>query len=104
VEAPVLSNWDSWKIVGFAGTGLFAARWAIQFLASRRAGRSVVPLTFWVASLLGSVALIVYFGVSPYRDGVGLLGNAFPATVSLYNLLLILRARGSARSRPVAKV
>jgi lipid-A-disaccharide synthase-like uncharacterized protein len=85
-----------WKCVGFAGTALFASRWGIQFWASRRAGRSVVPLTFWLASFLGSMTLVAYFTLGPHRDLVGVMGNAFPAAVSGYNLFLITRRRGPA--------
>jgi lipid-A-disaccharide synthase-like uncharacterized protein len=83
----------TWKLLGFAGTGLFAARWAIQYLASRRARRSVVPRAFWLVSLAGSATLLVYFSLGPNRDAVGVLGNLFPAAVAGYNLLLLGRER-----------
>ena len=88
---------DVWKLIGLGGTGLFAGRWALQWLASRRAQRSVVPPTFWLTSLAGSVTLILYFAISPYRDLVGVMGNLLPAFVSGYNLLLLARARKTAR-------
>ena len=84
---------DFWKVIGLAGTGLFAGRWALQSLASRRAKRPVVPPTFWLTSLAGSLTLILYFTLSPYRDLVGVMGNLLPAFVSSYNLLLVVRAR-----------
>lgn len=91
---------DLWKVVGFAGTLLFAGRWGLQYLASRRAGRSVVPPTFWLASLCGSLTLILYFTFGPNRDAVGVLGNLMPAFVSGYNLLLISRGRQGEGASP----
>lgn len=70
---------------------MFAARWGIQYLASRRAHRSVIPVSFWVASLCGSSILLVYFTVSPHRDPVGVLSNLLPGAVAIYNLALHFR-------------
>jgi lipid-A-disaccharide synthase-like uncharacterized protein len=83
---------EHWKIVGFLGTALFAGRWVVQVWASRRAGRSVTSAAFWICSLLGSLLLLVYFGLGPRRDSVGLAGNCFPFAVALYNLFLSRRA------------
>ena len=81
-----------WKLIGMAGTGLFASRWLLQAAASRHAGRSVVPPTFWIASFAGSSLVLLYFSLGPARDIVGFLGNLLPAAVSLYNLSLMRRA------------
>ena len=36
-----------WKLIGMTGALMFGARWLVQFLASRRAGRPVIPRLFW---------------------------------------------------------
>ncbi len=51
---------DQWLIVGLIGQGVFSARFLTQWLASERAGRSVVPVSFWWMSLVGSVLLFTY--------------------------------------------
>ena len=51
---------DFWLILGFVAQGLFSARFLMQWFASERAGRSVVPLTFWYLSLSGSALLLLY--------------------------------------------
>jgi lipid-A-disaccharide synthase-like uncharacterized protein len=79
----------AWKVLGLAGTVMFTSRWIVQYRASRKAGRSVVPPTFWVSSFLGSTILVVYFACGPRADVVGMLGNVFPALVAGYNLVLI---------------
>ena len=33
----------AWKIVGYIGTLMFAGRWVVQFIATRAAGRPVMP-------------------------------------------------------------
>ena len=45
--------------VGFGGQALFSARFVIQWLASERAGRSVMPDVFWYFSLAGGATLFV---------------------------------------------
>jgi lipid-A-disaccharide synthase-like uncharacterized protein len=89
-----------WKVVGFVGAALFAGRWIIQYAASRRAGRSVVPTTFWLASISGSALLLLYFSLGPNRDAVGFLGNLLPAMISAYNLALHGRQRRGQRAAP----
>ncbi len=80
-----------WKLVGLFGAGLFASRWVLQYLATCRAGRPVVPPAFWMASLVGSAILLAYFAFGPQRDAIGFLGNLLPAALSIYNLSLLPR-------------
>jgi lipid-A-disaccharide synthase-like uncharacterized protein len=77
-----------WKLIGYLGVFIFAARWLVQVIASHRAGLSYLPRLFWYMSLTGSLLLLSYFMFSDKRDSVGLLSNLFPAAVALYNLLL----------------
>lgn len=49
-----------WLIVGVAGQLMFTARFLVQWWASERAGRSVVPVTFWYFSILGSLIVLAY--------------------------------------------
>ena len=88
---PVLTFWKS---VGFLGVILFASRWAVQLLASRRAGRSVMTPLFWWLSLLGSILCLSYF-IFGKNDAVGIISYVFPAFISSYNLLLDRRHKKS---------
>lgn len=76
-----------WKLVGYLGVALFAGRWFVQVLASRKHGRPVMPGLFWYMSISGSVLLLLYF-VFGKNDSVGVLSNLFPFAVALYNLYL----------------
>jgi lipid-A-disaccharide synthase-like uncharacterized protein len=71
---------------------MFAGRWLVQFLASRRARRAVLPMLFWYMSLAGSMMTLAYF-IWGKNDSVGIIGNLFPAFVALYNISLELRHR-----------
>lgn len=51
---------DQWLVIGLIGQGVFSARFLTQWIASERAGRSVVPVSFWWMSLVGSVLLFTY--------------------------------------------
>ncbi len=81
-----------WKLVGYLGVALFAGRWFVQVLVSRRHGRPVVPGLFWYMSISGSLLLLCYFTFGK-NDSVGILSNLFPFTVALYNLYLHHRIR-----------
>jgi lipid-A-disaccharide synthase-like uncharacterized protein len=84
-----------WKLIGYLGTALFAGRWFVQLIASRRHGRPMVPATFWYMSILGSLLLLLYF-IFGRNDSVGVLSNLFPFTVALYNLRLQRRSTAGA--------
>lgn len=79
---------NAWSIIGFAGSGLFASRWLVQLRSSKRAGRPIVDASFWAISMGGSLLQIMYFGLGPHLDEVGLLNNALPLCTASYNLFL----------------
>ena len=79
-----------WTVLGFVGQAVFGGRFLVQWLASERAGRSIIPRQFWHMSLLGSTILLVY---SIYKhDAVFILGQSAGLAIYLRNLLLIRRA------------
>lgn len=88
-----------WKLVGYLGLALFAGRWVVQVLATRRRGQPVIPEMFWLMSLLGSTLLLAYF-IWGKNDSVGILANLFPMSVSVYNLVLHRRSRHRGPPRP----
>ena len=83
-----------WLGIGFLGQALFSARFVIQWVASERMRRSVVPHAFWWFSLAGGVTLLVY---ALWRgDPVFVLGQGLGLFVYVRNLMLIRRHRGTA--------
>ncbi len=85
-----------WKLIGFLGALMFAARWLVQAWATRRAGRPTIPRSFWIISLAGSAMVTSYF-IWGKNDAVGVLTNLLPASVALYNLVLDIKAGRQAR-------
>jgi len=82
---------DWWVALGFVAQAMFTMRFAVQWVASERAGRSVVPLAFWVFSIGGGLLLLVY---ALYRkDPVFIAGQAFGVFVYVRNLHFVLRER-----------
>ena len=80
---------DWWVLLGFAAQGLFTMRFLVQWLASERARRSVIPVAFWYFSIAGGLLLLVY---ALYRkDAVFIAGQAFGVFVYLRNLYFVLR-------------
>lgn len=76
-----------WKLWGFAGALMFTGRWFVQMHYSRKAGRPVIPIAYWIMSLFGSFMLLSYF-IFGKNDSVGILSNLFPSFVASYNLFL----------------
>ena len=54
------SDTTLWIVIGFLGQALFSARFFVQWLASERVKRSVIPTAFWYFSLAGGVTLLAY--------------------------------------------
>jgi lipid-A-disaccharide synthase-like uncharacterized protein len=85
---------DWTAIMGLAAQALFTMRFLVQWIASERAGRSVIPLAFWIFSIGGGLLLLVY---ALYRkDAVFIAGQAFGLFVYLRNLSMVLEERKAA--------
>ena len=80
---------DWWVLLGFAAQGLFTMRFLVQWIASERAKRSVIPLAFWYFSIAGGLLLLIY--ALYRRDPVFVAGQAFGVFVYLRNLYFVLR-------------
>ena len=80
-----------WIIIGFTGQALFSARFIVQWLASERAKRSIIPTAFWYFSLAGGVTLLAY--AIHKQDPVFIAGQGLGLIVYLRNLYLIRSGR-----------
>jgi lipid-A-disaccharide synthase-like uncharacterized protein len=89
----------AWKLIGLTGAFMFGGRWLVQFIASRRAGKPVIPRLFWYMSVVGSLMTLSYFLFSAKQDAVGVVQNLFPAFTALYSLSLDIRHRGWHRDK-----
>jgi lipid-A-disaccharide synthase-like uncharacterized protein len=81
-------------LIGYVAQSLFAMRFVVQWIASERAGKSVVPTAFWVISIGGGLMLL---GYALYRkDPVFIIGQATGLFVYLRNLQFVMRGRTTA--------
>lgn len=79
-----------WLTVGMLGQLMFTARWFIQWIASEKARRSIVPETFWYFSFVGGLMVLAY-GI--YRaDPVIILGQ-FGVFIYGRNLYFLLQQK-----------
>lgn len=80
-----------WLVVGMVGQAVFVGRFLLQWVYSEHKKRSVIPMAFWYASLLGGAILLVYAIYK--RDPVFIVGQAGGFLVYLRNLQFRLRER-----------
>ena len=84
-----LSAHTIWMAVGFAGQVLFGLRFVVQWIATERRRKSVVPVAFWYLSLSGSIVLLAY---AIYRlDPVFIAGFSLNLLIYVRNLYFIHR-------------
>jgi lipid-A-disaccharide synthase-like uncharacterized protein len=84
-------NFDWWVLLGLVAQAMFTMRFVVQWIASERAGRSVIPIAFWFFSIGGGILLL---GYALYRkDLVFILGQGFGTFVYVRNLILVLKER-----------
>ncbi len=81
-----------WLVLGFVGQLMFSMRFLIQWVASERRKRSVVPLAFWYFSLAGGSLLLFY--ALHRRDPVFALGQGAGLFIYARNLYLLLGRAG----------
>ena len=78
-------------VIGFAGQGLFASRFIVQWIYSEKKGISYIPLIFWYLSIFGGLGLLTYAIFR--KDPVIISGQLFGIFIYLRNLILIYRKR-----------
>ncbi len=89
-----MSNFDLWLIVGLLGQLLFSMRFFVQWLASEREKKSIIPISFWYFSIGGSFLLLAY--AIKRQDPVFILGQSMGFVIYIRNLVLIDREKRSA--------
>lgn len=90
-----------WLAIGFAGQGLFASRFILQWFRSEMEGRSVIPISFWYCSVGGGVVLLAYAIYK--KDPVFIIGQGSGLFVYSRNLYLIFRERTQLRQAAQTK-
>ncbi|WP_068081750.1 lipid-A-disaccharide synthase N-terminal domain-containing protein [Polycladidibacter stylochi] len=82
---------DYWVILGFIAQALFMMRFVVQWIASERVGKSIVPVAFWFFSIGGSLLLLIYS--IKRQDPVFIAGQGLGMVIYFRNLWLIYREK-----------
>ncbi|SHH15917.1 lipid-A-disaccharide synthase N-terminal domain-containing protein [Bradyrhizobium erythrophlei] len=88
-----IAKFDFWLGFGLVAQLFFTARFLVQWISSERAGRSVVPMAFWIFSMGGGLMTLVYGIVK--REPVIILGQALATIIYVRNIMLIVKNRAS---------
>jgi lipid-A-disaccharide synthase-like uncharacterized protein len=80
-------------IWGVAGQIVFTCRFVYQWLCMEKAGKSILPLGFWLISIAGSLMVVSYAIFR--RDPVLFVGQIFGFVVYGRNIRIYLRQRRS---------
>jgi lipid-A-disaccharide synthase-like uncharacterized protein len=88
-----VAKFDFWLAFGLIAQLAFAARFLVQWIASERAGKSVVPLAFWFFSIGGGLLTLIYGLVK--REPVIIIGQLASNIIYVRNLMLIFKHRAS---------
>src|SRR3954451_4930016 len=80
-------KFDGWVVLGFVAQAFFTMRFVVEWIASERARKSVVPVAFWFFSIGGVVLLLIY--ALYRRDPVFSLGQAPGCVVYMRNVYFI---------------
>ena len=90
-----MNNQSIWLAIGFLGQACFYCRFLVQWLASEREKKSIVPVSFWYFSVLGGAALLAYAFYK--KDPVFIAGQCTGLLVYLRNLYFVKKERHVAR-------
>jgi len=86
-----VAKFEWWILLGYVAQIMFTMRFVVQWIASERAGKMVIPVAFWFFSIGGGALLLAY--ALYQRDPVFILGQGFSFLVYGRNLFFELRDR-----------
>lgn len=79
-----------WIAFGLLGQICFSMRFIFQWIYSEKRKKSVIPVSFWYLSIVGSIILFIYAAIY-LKDIVFTLGQMFGLFIYSRNLALIYR-------------
>ena len=80
-----------WVIIGLLGQLIFFSRWVVQWIASERNSKSVIPTPFWWCSLCGGLITFLYaYHISSFPF---MLAQSAGIIIYTRNIYLIINAK-----------
>lgn len=95
----IVTRFDFWAAFGVLAQLIFGARFIVQWIASEKAERSVIPMGFWFLSIAGGLMTLVY-GFAR-RDIVIIMGQSLSVFIYVRNLMLIAKEKKAKASTEV---
>ncbi|MDB5595414.1 MAG: hypothetical protein JWM36_2375 [Hyphomicrobiales bacterium] len=86
-----VQRFDFWLAFGIVAQLVFTARFLVQWIASERAGQSVMPMAFWLLSIVGGMMTLLY-GIER-REAVIIMGQVLAVFIYVRNMMLIYNKR-----------
>lgn len=90
-HAVFIEQFDFWLIFGLAAQSMFMMRFVVQWMASERVGRSIVPIAFWFFSIAGGIMLFTYGVIK--KEPIIILGQGLGLVIYFRNLWLIFKEK-----------
>ena len=84
---------DAWLAFGFFAQFIFFMRFVVQWIASERQKRIVVPMAFWYLSMAGALMILIYS--IHIRDIVFITAQSLSLFVYVRNVMLQWRIDAS---------
>ena len=88
-------EWHWWKVIGWCGNLVFFSRFFVQWIATERKKRVVIPVAFWWLSLIGAGLLLAY---SIYRRDSVFIAAYLPTFIP-YVRNIVIHHRQRARQK-----
>lgn len=85
-----VAKFDIWFAFGLGAQLVFTARFLVQWIESEREGRSVIPVAFWVLSIVGGL-MTLFYGFARH-DAIIILGQMLSLVIYGRNLMLIAKS------------
>jgi lipid-A-disaccharide synthase-like uncharacterized protein len=93
-----------WEILGWMGAAIFSTRFFLQWYATEKMKRVVVPMLFWWLSLAGSLMLLTYAIFTDKRSYVIIFSYAFAWIPYVRNLIIHRRDKAAHLDCPACGV
>ena len=88
---------NTWTIIGLFAQFLYFLRFIIQWLASEREKKTVIPKSFWFISIAAAIVTFIY--AIKIKDLVFTLGSLLSLIIYSRNLVIHLQSDISAASK-----
>ncbi|MBI3985228.1 MAG: lipid-A-disaccharide synthase N-terminal domain-containing protein [Candidatus Levybacteria bacterium] len=80
---------DPWVLFGFFAQFLFFLRFVVQWIASEKEKKSIIPISFWYLGIAGSLMILIYS--INRKDIVFIIGSILSTLIYLRNIILVKR-------------